>query len=279
MSTSNFLSHRPEWTNGDINRIGDSLRADNQLSEDQDSLWGDFLVHSEKFIEELNLILENIISSFIEGEKSRGCSDISVEISTRVKTEISIKEKLRRQRTKLSRIQDIAGLRCQINCNLTQLEELSRTSEEVLDEPGVTVVRKNLLNGEHAGYRAIHLHITYPAGRAELQFRTESQSRWANIYELLADKIGRSIRYHEGVESSHPQAEILNQSLEISKKVFSLEQQSTSLQQKIYNSPQSCELNMLYNKLEEINRKKVLCLDEFEQAVALLESLEKERSK
>lgn len=260
MSTSNFLIQRPAWSKGDIDRIGTSLRDDIQLREDQDSLWVDFLLHSEGFIEEINLILEDIISSFIDVEKKRGCSDISVEISTRVKTEISIKEKLRRQRTKLSRIQDIAGLRCQVNCNLTQLEKLSLTSKEFLEKHGATVVHKNLLNGEHAGYRAIHLHITYPAGRAELQFRTESQSRWANTYELLADKIGRSIRYHEGVESSHPQAGILNQSLEISKKVFSLEQQSTSLQEKIQDSPHPCELKMLYNQLEEINRNKDLCL-------------------
>lgn len=47
------------------------------------------------------------------------------------------------------------------------------------------------------GYRAVHL-IVFPASvPVEIQVRTRLQHEWANLFEKLADRIGRGIRYGE----------------------------------------------------------------------------------
>lgn len=50
--------------------------------------------------------------------------------------------------------------------------------------------------GGHSGYRAVHviMHLQR-LGRVEVQIRTHLQGRWANVYEALADVVGREIRY------------------------------------------------------------------------------------
>ena len=39
----------------------------------------------------------------------------------------------------------------------------------------------------HNGYRAVHIHVDFPAGKAEIQIRTPLQAEWANAYEIAAD--------------------------------------------------------------------------------------------
>jgi hypothetical protein len=47
------------------------------------------------------------------------------------------------------------------------------------------------------GYRAVHL-IVLPTGRpVEIQVRTLWQQEWAELFEKLADRVGRGIRYGE----------------------------------------------------------------------------------
>ena len=54
---------------------------------------------------------------------------------------------------------------------------------------------KDLRDGSHSGYRAMHLHLRFPAGFAEVQVRTALQLLWANVYESAADIFGR----HSGI--------------------------------------------------------------------------------
>ena len=82
------------------------------------------------------------------------------------------------------------------------LSQQRRIADELCDlftECGTTRVDiKDLRDGSHSGYRAIHLHLRFPAGFAEVQVRTALQSHWANVYENAADIFGRHIRYlHE----------------------------------------------------------------------------------
>ncbi|MFD4293111.1 hypothetical protein ACFWPA_17120 [Rhodococcus sp. NPDC058505] len=54
---------------------------------------------------------------------------------------------------------------------------------------------KDLRVHHHSGYRAVHIHLKLRRAMAEVQVRTELQSKWANTYERLGDIVGRGIRY------------------------------------------------------------------------------------
>lgn len=54
---------------------------------------------------------------------------------------------------------------------------------------------KDYRHESHSGYRAVHVWLRLPAGRAEVQVRTRLQGQWANAFEALADSVGREIRY------------------------------------------------------------------------------------
>jgi hypothetical protein len=54
-----------------------------------------------------------------------------------------------------------------------------------------------------SGYRAVHLIVHVDELPVEIQIRTELQDSWAQIFERLADRWGRGIRY--GQEPENPQ--------------------------------------------------------------------------
>lgn len=47
------------------------------------------------------------------------------------------------------------------------------------------------------GYRALHVIVSIRSVPVEIQVRTPLQHQWADLFEKLADKIGRGIRYGE----------------------------------------------------------------------------------
>ncbi|MGO4454204.1 hypothetical protein [Arthrobacter sp. RAF14] len=118
-------------------------------------------------------------------------------IVSRSKTVDTLAEKLRRDRTlKLPKVQDIAGVRLECTMNLRQQDDVVQLLTENLTGD-LQVKVKDLRDGSHSGYRAVHLWIRseqYRA-RAEVQIRTAVQAHWANAYETLADMFGREIRY------------------------------------------------------------------------------------
>lgn len=143
--------------------------------------------------------------------------------TSRPKTIGTLVEKLRRNRsTPLQNVGDLAGVRIDADMTLTvQTGFAESVSGTIGDEVGAeNVFVKDLRDGEHSGYRAVHVLAKYPAGRCEIQLRTQLQSAWANAYELLAMIVGRGIRYgevsaiapaRELVESMHRQSRELAQ--------------------------------------------------------------------
>lgn len=69
--------------------------------------------------------------------------------------------------------------------------------EEFLGAEDVEVLIRDYREDAQHGYRAVHTIIRSPAGIVEVQLRTLLQARWANAYEMLADVMGRKIRYQE----------------------------------------------------------------------------------
>lgn len=116
-------------------------------------------------------------------------------VTARSKTVDTLVQKLQRSSLKLDRVQDLAGVRIDTDLNLSRQ---TRLAHEIADHFGRDrVTTRDLREAPHSGYRAVHLWLVLPAGRVEVQIRTLYQSLWANVYEGLADLVGRGIRYNE----------------------------------------------------------------------------------
>jgi (p)ppGpp synthase/HD superfamily hydrolase len=111
------------------------------------------------------------------------------------KTTQSIVAKLERERTRLSRMQDIAGCRVEVE-NLTE-------QDRVVDELKTKFPSANVLDRRAKpshGYRAVHLVVTIDRCPVEIQVRTSLQHSWASAAEKLSDVYHPQIKYGRGPE-------------------------------------------------------------------------------
>ena len=199
------LREKPPVSGNRIHKMGSALREDGVVAAPDD--WETYLLHQTEIVGELVKQLGDFAelnSAVLLGgetmEKNIVPGSGAYMVSGRPKTIISLKEKLRRMRgTPLERIQDVAGARLDCDVTLTQQRRIADELCDLFIECGATRVDiKDLRDGSHSGYRAIHLHLRFPAGFAEVQVRTALQSHWANVYESAADIFDRQIRYlHE----------------------------------------------------------------------------------
>lgn len=120
----------------------------------------------------------------------------TTKITSRVKSLDTLASKLKRLNTSIAEIDDVAGARVKVEVDLGNQSVLaSALRDRLTAEPGVSVRIRDLRTSGSAGYRAVHLSVRSPAGRAEIQLRTTVQDAWANVFEKLADVAGREIRY------------------------------------------------------------------------------------
>lgn len=113
-----------------------------------------------------------------------------VDQTARIKTIRTLHDKLRRQPTKLSRIQDIAGVRIVQEMDLIQQDVI--VDALVREFPGARVIDRRA--SPSFGYRAVHVVVRIERCNCEIQVRTGQQHLWAEIVERLADVWGRQIR-------------------------------------------------------------------------------------
>jgi ppGpp synthetase/RelA/SpoT-type nucleotidyltranferase len=121
-----------------------------------------------------------------------------VQLTSRLKNTGTILEKLRRSGGgSLPNVQDLAGIRIVLDCDLReQLRFAKRVASLFADEarpPKVVDRRFEALRG----YRAVHVVASVDGRLVEIQIRTRLQHQWANLFEKLADIVGRGIRYGE----------------------------------------------------------------------------------
>lgn len=114
-----------------------------------------------------------------------------IEATARLKTTNTIIEKLRRERTRLSEMQDIAGLRIVRDIGLVEQDQLVAGIVGLFPQAKVVDRRKRPSHG----YRAVHVVATVDRYIVEIQVRTGMQDLWAQALERLADRAGREIRY------------------------------------------------------------------------------------
>lgn len=200
-----ILRKKPPISKERIHKMGSTLREDGVVATPD--AWESYLLYQTEIVGELVKQLGDFAESnsavLLGGatmEKNIVPGSGAYMVSGRPKTIISLKEKLRRkQKTPLERIQDVAGARLDCDVTLTQQRRIVDELCDLFIECGATRVDiRDLRDGSHSGYRAIHLHLRFSAGFAEVQVRTALQSHWANVYESAADIFGRHIRYlHE----------------------------------------------------------------------------------
>jgi ppGpp synthetase/RelA/SpoT-type nucleotidyltranferase len=128
-------------------------------------------------------------------ERVRG---LELAPTSRVKNTGTILEKLERYGGSwLKSIHDLAGMRIVRIANRNEqdalVERVVRLFSEESRAPRVVDRRAAPVQG----YRAVHV-VVFPEGvPVEIQVRTRWQHEWAELFEKLADRIGRSIRYGE----------------------------------------------------------------------------------
>jgi ppGpp synthetase/RelA/SpoT-type nucleotidyltranferase len=168
------------FSGGAIDRLGDRLRESSDASEE------DLRILQE---------LRRQFDAAMEGARLRIVESIpDARPTTRLKTIQTLIGKLRREPAmKLSRVQDVAGMRLVSDMSLEQQDVLGSRLSELFGGARVVDRRAN----PSFGYRALHLVVRSEGRLVEIQVRTRLQDRWAQIVERMADHWGRGIRYGE----------------------------------------------------------------------------------
>lgn len=117
------------------------------------------------------------------------------DITYRAKTIDTLRDKLNRLSSgPLNNIVDIAGVRVDAEMTLGEQDSAAAAIAGAFGMDPEKAI-KDLRVQHHNGYRAVHVHLKLRRAMAEVQVRTELQSKWANTYERLGDLVGRKIRY------------------------------------------------------------------------------------
>lgn len=144
---------------------------------------------------------------------------------------------IRQPSTRLTQIQDIAGLRVIVK-DYAEQDALRDKVKALYPDCKIYDRRKK----PSFGYRAVHLVIKVDNRLVELQVRTEFQHLWAQEFERCADNYGQDIKYKD---SDQPK---VKQLLIDSDDAFALEKQiceDKNLSQTDKRAIQFCLLNFI----------------------------------
>ncbi len=127
---------------------------------------------------------------------------LGYEPTSRIKTTGTILDKLHRQGGSiLKAMQDLAGMRIVSDCNRHEQDRIANKLMRLFAEfgPPLPKLVDRRTHPSH-GYRAVHIIVYVDGAPVEIQVRTKLQHEWADLFEKLADRVGRGIRYGEPPE-------------------------------------------------------------------------------
>jgi ppGpp synthetase/RelA/SpoT-type nucleotidyltranferase len=187
------LEQKPSWSKGDLRRLGEALVIDKAAAPDGCPLYDDVMRWHNDLAAEVAGKIQNTPWVAVPPDQ--------MSVTARAKTVDTLVQKLQRTTLKLGDVQDLAGVRIDADIVLTQQTNLAQEIAEHFGAPPRAI--KDIRPNPHSGYRAVHVVLTLPAGRAEVQIRTLVQSEWANAYEGIGEVVGRGIRYNETHENAN----------------------------------------------------------------------------
>jgi ppGpp synthetase/RelA/SpoT-type nucleotidyltranferase len=172
------------FSKGQIDRLGSRLRRDGPTDPDDAAMYVDWSATFDDALRE--------VEAFVVRVAERADVPLS-ERTGRIKQLYSVIAKLRRMPTKLSGLDDIAGVRAVMqserDVNALLLQLATARNKRVRD----------YRQSDRNGYRAVHLTLLSEAGSSvELQLRTEIQHVWAGLSERRAAVVGHEVKYGGG---------------------------------------------------------------------------------
>ena len=105
----------------------------------------------------------------------------------------SIIDKLRREKIRLSQVQDIAGCRLVVATAVLQAQTLAALQRAF---PDLKLVDRRLRPSH--GYRAVHAIVVVDGVSVEIQVRSLLQQLWAEFSERLSDIVDAALKYDGG---------------------------------------------------------------------------------
>ena len=167
----------PLNTNSEVDKLGDRLRSD--AAADDLRMLDEFRFGFADAYEQVISITKKVAQTEVTGRPAKSTA--------------AIIEKLRRESTRLSQMQDIAGCRVLVPDIATQ-DMLTRSLVCALNDPRELDRRDKPSHG----YRAVHIVVSIAGRNVEIQIRTSLQQFWAALSEKISDSFGNDLKYGVG---------------------------------------------------------------------------------
>lgn len=180
--------NKAPWSNEKLKKLGKCIAAEQPIPDNLPSYDDVMLFYNDAAAEAQRQIRELDWESLLSGRP--------FEVTSRPKTIDTLRQKLLRDpAVGLQNIQDVAGVRFEAEMTLDEQDAVVTAITGLFGHDQEDCV-KDLRTNAHSGYRAVHIWLRLPT-RVEVQVRTHLQGAWANMYESMADVIGREIRYDQ----------------------------------------------------------------------------------
>lgn len=178
----------PPWSMKRLRKLGECIRDETEIPDALPS-YDEVMLHYNDVAADAQERISELDWGSLLGSRP-------YEVTSRPKTIDTLRQKLKRDRdTPLSNIQDIAGVRFEAEMSLDEQDAVANAIAGRFGHD-LEACLHDLRITPRSGYRAVHIWLRLPT-RVEVQIRTHLQSAWANMYESLADVLGREIRYGE----------------------------------------------------------------------------------